>query len=129
MPTARVVSHGSFSKTFSFLNRVRRTDYIVKVLQECGKLGVESLKANTPKNTGLTSESWYYEVEDDGRHAKITWYNSNVASGGFPVAIMLQYGHGTGTGGYVQGIDYINPAMKPIFDKIVDTVWKAVQDS
>jgi hypothetical protein len=73
----------------------------------------------------LAADSWSYEIERSGRSVTIKWLNTDIENG-FPVAIMLQYGHGTGTGGYVQGMDYINPAMRPIFDSIADQVWKAV---
>ena len=83
------------------------------------------MSAATPKDSGLSAGSWDYTVEQTRSSATITWINTDV-EGGFPVAIMLQYGHGTGTGGYVAGRDYINPAMRPIFDQIAESVWKAV---
>lgn len=87
--------------------------------------GVSALISGTPVDSGLAADSWDYEIERSGKMVTIKWTNSNVENG-FPVAIMLQYGYGTGTGGYVQGRDYINPAMKPVFDSIADKVWKAV---
>jgi hypothetical protein len=87
--------------------------------------GVRALAAATPMESGLASDSWDYEIEKSGRAVTIKWTNVDVESG-FPVAIMLQLGYGTGTGGYVQGRDYINPAMKPVFDSIEAKVWKAV---
>jgi hypothetical protein len=87
--------------------------------------GVNALASATPVDSGLASTSWDYKIEQSKTSCTITWTNTDVENG-FPVAIMLQYGYGTGTGGYVQGVDYINPAMKPVFDHIADKVWKAV---
>jgi hypothetical protein len=87
--------------------------------------GVRALASASPKDSGLASDSWDYVIERSGKSVTIKWTNSDVENG-FPVAIMLQFGYGTGTGGYVQGQDYINPAMRPIFDSIADRVWKAV---
>jgi hypothetical protein len=86
---------------------------------------VSALGQASPKDSGLASDSWDYQIERSGRAVTIKWTNSDVENG-FPVAIMLQLGYGTGTGGYVQGRDYINPAMRPIFDSIAEQVWKAV---
>jgi len=90
--------------------------------------GVTALASATPKESGLAASSWNYKIEKTRANLTITWYNTDVETG-FPVAIMLQYGYSTGTGGYVQGIDYINPAMKPIFDRIEQRVRKAVTSS
>lgn len=98
---------------------------IYKSLDAIAQTGVNSLANATPRDSGLAAASWSYEIEIDNRGCSITWNNSNLENG-FPVAVMIQYGHGTGTGGYVSGIDYINPALRPIFDKIADQVWKAV---
>lgn len=117
-------SSGSFKKTESFLHFIHEMD-LTKTLNKYGDIGVQALSEATPVESGLTAASWDYVVEHKGSVWSITWTNSNI-EGGYPVAIMLQYGHGTGTGGYVQGRDYINPAVKPIFDSIQDEVWKAV---
>ena len=117
-------SSGSFKNTFDFLERARRFD-IRDILSAAGQEGVNALSRATPAETGLASQSWGYEIEASGGVYKIVWTNSDVENG-FPVVIMLQYGHGTGTGGYVQGRDFINPAIRPIFDKIANDVWKAV---
>ena len=101
----------------------------MKVLDECGKQGVAALAAATPKDSGLTAESWTYSIESNGDKTEIVWSNTNVVDGWFNVAIGLQYGHGTGTGGYVRGVDYINPALRPVFDNIAETVWKVVVSS
>lgn len=128
MSGIRLVSKGDFSKTFSFLHKMEDEDYL-KVLNELGQRGVDALAANTPKDSGVTASCWSYEIERTPGRTTITWTNSNLANGWFPVAIELQYGHGTGTGGYVQGRDYINPAIQPVFDQIADAAWEAVMAS
>lgn len=90
-----------------------------------GRRGVEALSAATPVDTGATSQSWRYEINLDRTRTTLTWLNTNTVNG-VNIAIILQYGHGTGTGGYVAGKDYINPAIKPIFDDIANSVWKEV---
>lgn len=115
---------GNFEKTDKFLKKMSRRDHL-KVLDKYGRRGVEALKAATPKDTGLTADSWRYEIEITKRKVQITWLNSNIA-GNIPVAILIQLGHATGSGGYVYGIDYINPALKPIFDDIAEDVWMEV---
>jgi len=117
-------SRGSFDKTEQYLRNLSKLRIDV-ILKSSGRLGVDALKKATPRDSGLASESWGFEVSNNKGSVEIVWTNSDIENG-FPVAIMLQYGHGTGTGGYVQGIDYINPAMKPVFDKIAEDVWKAV---
>lgn len=116
---------GNFDKTESFLNRMSKSDYIDRLLDECGKKGVEALKASTPRDSGYTADCWYYDVKRNKSGVTITWSNSYINEG-VPIAIILQYGHGTGTGGYVQGRDYINPAMQPVFDNISNEVWREV---
>jgi len=108
----------------AFLEQMTKLD-ISSVLEKAGRDGVNALSKATPAQTGLAARSWTYEVKADGDSAVVTWHNTDVESG-FPVAIMLQFGYGTGTGGYVQGRDYINPAIEPIFVKIQTDVWKAV---
>ena len=88
-------------------------------------ISVEALSAATPVDSGLTASSWYYEIEHNDTGASISFFNSNVNEG-VPIAIILQYGHGTGTGGWVEGRDYINPAIQPIFDQIANDVWREV---
>jgi hypothetical protein len=117
-------SRGDLKKTEDALRRMQRFD-IRKVLEAGGEKGVKALAAATPVESGLAAHSWTYRVSGGRGNARITWLNTDVESG-FPVAIMLQYGYGTGTGGYVQGRDYINPAMAPIFDEIARDVLKAV---
>lgn len=117
-------STGSFAKTESFFRTVSKMD-ILGVLNSCGQDGVSALSRATPQDSGLTSRSWDYEIVQSGDGYNLIWTNNNIENG-FPVAIMLQYGHGTKGGGYIQGQDYINPAIKPILDSIVDRLWKAV---
>lgn len=117
-------SKGDFKRTDSFLAKLLKRD-IYSSLDKYGQKGVAALSSATPMESGLAANSWRHEVKKEGRGYSITWLNSDIENG-FPVAIMLQYGYGTGTGGYVQGRDYINPAIEPIFDKIAESVWKEV---
>jgi hypothetical protein len=118
-------SKGSFRKTEAFLDRMKKGD-VFRVLDRYGRQGVTALSSATPRRSGATANAWYHEVvHGSGRHA-IIFHNSNVHNGAV-IAILIQYGHGTGTGGYVVGRDYINPVIRPLFDKIADDVWKAVK--
>ena len=117
-------SKGDFSKTIKYLNKVKNVK-INNILSKYGKIGVTALAQATPKDSGITSQSWNYRIEVKNNNASIVWYNTNTVKGG-NIAIILQYGHGTRNGGWVEGRDYINPAMKPVFDKIADQVWKEV---
>lgn len=120
-----VIKHsGNFKNTENFLNRMAKSD-IFRCLEKYGQEGVAALSAATPVDTGLTASSWNYEIRKSKGSYSISWTNSNVLNG-VPIAIILQYGHGTGTGGYVQGRDYINPAIQPIFDKIAEEAWREV---
>lgn len=98
---------------------------IMKILNHYGKVGVDALSRATPVDSGLAANSWGFVVEQKGSVYSITWTNNDIENG-FPVAVMIQYGYGTGNGAYIQGRDYINPAMQPIFDQIANEVWKAV---
>lgn len=115
---------GSWKKTEQFLVKNARGDFFQNI-DRLAQRGVAALRAGTPVESGLAAGSWSYRVEKNRTSCTITWLNNDIETG-FPVAIMLQYGYSTGTGGYVQGRDYINPAMKPVFDQIRDEVWKAV---
>ena len=115
---------GDFSKTTSFLKRAKDKVYL-EDLDKYGRQGVAALASATPIDSGKTVSSWYYKIEDAKESAKITFYNSNIQNG-VSIAIILQYGHGTRNGGWVEGRDYINPAVQPIFDKIVDDAWREV---
>jgi len=119
-----VAQSGSFAKTESFLKSMAKLN-IADILNKFGNEGVTALSTMTPKDTGRAATSWGFTVEHSNTSAAIYWTNTDLENG-FPVAVMIQYGHGTGTGGYVQGRDYINPAIRPIFDKIAAEVWKAV---
>lgn len=120
-------SSGSFKKTTEFLRTMEDGD-IFRVLDHYGRIGVDLLSSATPRDTGRAASSWSYEVtHQNGRHT-IHWSNDNV-EGGVNVAIILQYGHGTGTGGWVEGRDYINPATRVLFDKILDDIWGQVRNA
>lgn len=97
-------------------------------LHDYGAMGVKALEAATPVDTGLTAASWSYEINMGKSSSSITWTNSNIQNG-VPVAVILQYGHATGNGGYVQGVDYINPALAPIFQSIADSAWEEVTNN
>lgn len=115
---------GDFSKLTRFLERMKKA-VSMSILDKYGREGVAALASATPVDTGLTASSWYYKIERNGTRIAINFYNSNIQNG-IPIAIILQYGHGTGTGGWVQGIDYINPALRPIFLKITKEAWREV---
>lgn len=117
-------SRGSFNHMESFLRSMRRMN-IERLVEPYAVQGVRALEAATPEDSGATARAWSYEIKSSGGKVTITWTNSNLQNG-FPVAVMLQYGYGTGTGGYVQGRDYINPVLKPVFDNIADGVWRVV---
>jgi hypothetical protein len=117
-------SAGDFSKTINFLKK-SANGINIKNLERFGKEGVDALSKNTPVDSGLTASSWNYKISNSKGETTISWYNSNVVEG-VPIAIILQYGHGTQNGGWIEGRDYINPTMKPIFDKLLDQAWKEV---
>lgn len=120
----KITHRGNFNNLERFLNKVKNRSYL-NALDAQAQAGVQALAANTPRRTGLTAASWTYEITSDASQTTITWLNTNV-NNHVNIAIILQFGHGTGTGGYVQGYDYINPAIRPIFDQISDNVWKVV---
>ena len=115
---------GDFSKVTRYLERAKK-GVNVKSLEKYGEAGVKALASSTPVKTGLTANSWYYEIENKNGVVRISFCNSNIQNG-VPIAIILQYGHGTRNGGWVQGRDYINPAIQPIFDEITNNAWKEV---
>lgn len=119
-----VASKGDYSKLSRYLNQLEKAARM-DILEKYGKEGVAVLSAATPVKTGLTANSWTYEVKHGKGSSSIAFSNTNVNKG-VPIAIILQYGHGTRNGGYVQGRDYINPAIHPIFDKLVDELWREV---
>lgn len=114
---------GDFSKLTIYLNKLRNVKN--HVLTKYAQKGVDALASATPVDTGLTASSWYYKIEQSDTRIKISFCNSNIQNG-VPIAIILQYGHGTGTGGWVEGRDYINPAIQPIFDEITTDLWREV---
>lgn len=124
--TIKYSTSGDFSKTYKFLDKVKNYNP-EKVLRRYAEAGVVALRNATPAESGETANSWDYKIEvTQGKEATISWTNSN-RNKGVSIAIILQYGHGTRTGGYVVGRDYINPAMKPVFDKIASEAWNEVK--
>lgn len=116
---------GDFKNLSSFLEKTKEK-LNLGLLDKYGREGVAALQAATPKDTGKTSESWYYKIERKNGSVSLAFHNSNQNKGVL-IAIILQYGHATGNGGYVEGVDYINPALRPIFDKIAEEAWKEVK--
>lgn len=123
-----ITTSGSFDKTDKLLAYLGKGD-LYKNLDTFARRGVAALAAATPTESGATAAGWDYILEVGPGYASIWWINTHVDATGTPVAILLQYGHGTGTGGYVQGRDYINPAIEPIMNEIADEVWKGVQSA
>ena len=123
----RITTKGDFNNTFRFLNKMSKFQ-INKILEKYGQMGVEALRSATPVDSGKTAECWGYEISVGKEGANIYWTNTNQNKGVY-IAVILQYGHGTGTGGYVQGVDYINPAIRPVFDKIAEEAWMEVVNS
>lgn len=124
MLKVRFKNTGDFEKTSKFLESIKEKRFLKK-LDVWGREGVEALSSATPVDTGVTAASWDYEIHYGKSSVELVWTNSNTNKG-ISIALLIQYGHGTGSGGYVQGRDYINPAMKPIFDKIAEEAWKEV---
>lgn len=120
----KVKSKGDFSKTYKYLQNVKRST-AMKFLEKYAAMGVKALSEATPTDTGLTASSWYSDIERTKDTITISFNNSHINKG-VPIAIILQYGHATRNGGWVEGVDYINPALKPIFDKLADEAWKEV---
>ena len=123
----RLTSKGDFDKTFRFLKKMSNFK-VNKIIDKYGAMGVSALSNATPVDSGLTASSWGYEISVGKEGATIHWTNTNQQNGIY-IAVILQYGHGTGTGGYVQGRDYINPAIRPVFDKIAEEAWMEVVNS
>lgn len=120
-------SKGDFSRTQRWLKRLSRAEYL-NHLNSMGEEGVRALRSATPTESGATANAWSYKVEKTAKGYSIRWFNSNENQG-VPIAILIQYGHATGTGGYVQGRDFINPAIRPIFDEMAEKAWKAVKSA
>lgn len=115
---------GTFNNTERFLNRASKLDF-QRILQKYATAGVNALASATPVDSGLTADSWGYEIKTAGSSCSILFTNSHVVDG-VPIAIIIQYGHGTRNGGYIQGRDYINPVVQPLFDKIAEDAWREV---
>lgn len=119
-----VKNYGDFAKITKFLNKMKTKDAMA-ILNSYGEKGVKLLSQATPKRTGTTAASWSYEIEVSNGRYEIFWTNSNV-NNGINIALIIQYGHGTKNGGYVKGIDYINPVMKQVFEEMAEDLWKEV---
>ena len=115
---------GDFSKVTKYFKRLKEADRF-KILDKYGQAGVAALASATPVKSGKTAASWYYTIETKNGSASISFHNSNIQNG-VPIAIILQLGHGTRNGGWVEGRDYINPAIQPIFDQITQHAWREV---
>lgn len=120
----QLTAKGDLSKTYKFLDRILKRDFYSR-LEVYGQKGVEALAASTPKRSGETAASWYYVIDRGLNGVEVSWHNSHVNQN-VNIAVIIQYGHGTGWGGYVQGIDYINPAIRPIFEDMANSIWKEV---
>ena len=120
-----VKKKGDFKILENYLQKMRDRK-LDRVLNKYGQMGVDALAAATPKKTGTTAASWSYEIKEEGGNLVLSWTNSNVSKGWFNVALMIQMGHGTRNGGYVAGIDYINPALKPVFETFAQEMWREV---
>ena len=119
------MGRGGFDNLTKFCIKMAN-DNFKSVLDKYGKAGVDALKSTTPRDTGLTAESWEYEINKYSDHIALEWHNTNMTYYNIPVAILLYYGHGNGRGGYVQGRDFISPALQPLFDSFADEIWKEV---
>jgi hypothetical protein len=126
-PTISYSYSGDFKGTKNFLANLKKRNFISK-LDKYGQMGVDALREATPKDTGKTADSWYYEIEETRDSVTIRWLNSNT-NRSIPIALLIQYGHATRDGGWISGKDYINPALKPIFDAIAKSAWEEVTKS
>lgn len=121
----KVRQKGDFSKTIRYINNVKKQT-LERDLRKYGEQGVRELERNTPVDTGLTASSWRYEIKKGTDTIRLSFHNDNIQNG-IPIAIILQYGHATRNGGWVEGVDYINPSLKPVFDKLLNDVVKGVR--
>ena len=117
---------GSYEKTEKFLKENKNPNELRQIMEKYGREGVSALSANTPIDTGETATSWSFEIIEEADGISLVFTNNSTTKTGIPIAILLQYGHGNGKGGYVRGRDFINPAIQPIFDKLADEAWKEV---
>ena len=123
----KIVTKGSFDKSIKFLNFLYTRDFS-KHLDEQAQKGVDALMSYTPVDSGVTAQSWYYEIHKSPNRITINWCNRSQ-NDGYLIAILIQYGHATGNGYYVQGLDYINPAIQPVFDDIAEAIWSEVKNA
>lgn len=123
----KITHSGNLNASISYLKKISKPDRIIGILDKYGKEAVAALSQATPSRSGLTASSWSYEIRKTSYGYSIDLMNSNVNKG-VPIAIILQYGHGTGTGGWVSGRDYINPAIQPIFERLANEAWKEVSN-
>lgn len=123
--TIKIIQKGKFSKFEKWCNKLLGHNYY-NVLEKYGRMGVSALSAATPQDTGKTSESWDFVITESDGHITVSWTNDNINDGA-PIAILLQYGHATRNGGYVEGIDYINPAMRPVFENMARAMWEELK--
>lgn len=120
----KITQRGSFKHTERYLARLKIED-VVRVLNKYGDIGVQALSSATPRDSGVSADSWYYTIDQRKGYYSIRWHNRNVKDG-IPIVVLLQYGHGTRNGGYIQGEDFIMPAIRPIFERISNEAWKEV---
>lgn len=121
-----IKSKGDWSKTFNFLNGASKVFLHKSMFDRYGEMGVKALQEATPRDTGDAANSWTYEIKESKGSVRIIWKNSSTTKDGTPIVVLLHYGHGTRNGGFVQARDFINPAMRPIFDKIAEKAWEEV---
>ena len=127
MTKVKLKSNGDWNKTFSYLTNVTSSNNdIQQIMSRYGDIGVQALREATPKRTGETADNWSYRVTKNKNGYSLEFINLNMTSNGTPIAILLQYGHGTRNGGYVTGRDFINPALRPVFDDIAIAIWNEV---
>lgn len=125
MPSISFTWSGDYQPTKNWFRKMESGN-LADALKSCGQMGLEALAAATPVRTGKTAASWSFEAKTSRSGLTLSWKNGNIVNG-VPIAIILQYGHGTGTGGYVQGRDYINPAMRPVFDEIENRITRLLR--
>lgn len=125
MPSISFAWSGDYQSTKNWFRKMESSN-LADALNSCGQMGLDALAAATPVRTGKTAASWTFEAKTSRSGLTLSWKNSNIVNG-VPIAIILQYGHGTGTGGYVQGRDYINPAMRPVFDEIENRITRLLR--
>lgn len=122
----RIKTKGNYDKTEKFLKKSKDVNELKMIMEKYGREGIAALSASTPIDTGETATSWMYKIIQDSNSISLVFENSSVTKTGIPIVILLQYGHGNGIGGYVQGRDYINPAIQPVFDKLAEEAWREV---